>query len=184
MAVAAFAALALVTLDAITYSAWWRDGFTINAIFRMFIIAMFVFPGAVLAWRLREGMSLKSWAAIASRYWLTAGAVVLFCVQSGLYRYLSNSTNWNRIQETIFNGALCLPFGMFFIFWLTHEKRLKTTYPIRGVRRRINGRSSVEIPFISKMGMKDTPTRAFSANRFRVKRNVSPQLFLHGRRLN
>ena len=174
MAVAVFAALVLVLLDAATFTAWWRVGLTFNAIFRMFIIALFVLPGAMLAWRLREGTNLKSWATIAARYWLTAGAVVVLCVQSGLYKYLSHATTWHTIQQTIFTAALGLPFGMFFLYWLTSEERTQAPYPIRSVRRRIQGKATLVIPFVSSMGTRAIPTRAFSGNRFRVKRKGLP----------
>ena len=79
IAIALFHAALLMLLDLATAGMAFRFGKEAGvgvAIFGMFIAALIVIPGAVIAWKSRsDGLSLPRWIGTAGPYWLVVGAI-------------------------------------------------------------------------------------------------------------
>lgn len=156
LAIAVIHALGLLVLDALTATSTFRIGTTSGTLFAMFLVALFVIPGALTGWFVRgRSLSFKRWLVLAGSEWLLAATAI--CLIVALKPVLAHSSQLQVIGVPIF-GCLALAAAM--LVTQTRRNRFAKPYRVYGRRRHIN-MSMPSVP-VGDLGVKGVQASTYS----------------------
>ena len=156
LAIAVVHALGLVVLETMTSTSAFRSSATSGTLFAMFLVVLFVIPGALTGWFVRgSSLSFKRWLVLAGSEWLLAGTAV--CLAVALKPVLAHSTQLQVIGVPLFG---CLALAVTLLVTQTRRNRLAKPYPVYGRRRHIN-MSMPSVP-VGDLGVKGVQASTYT----------------------